>query len=384
MLSVTRTAWPLTAAVVILAAGCTASGPHPSRHPASAAPRQPAASPSPSPPVPAPWTDPSTATGPADLAPGSNPSALPAGVLIADKLNDRLVIVDAQGRVRWQFPQPGDLAPGETFRVPDDAFFTPDGRRIIATQEDDFVISVVDTATRRIVYRYGTPGQAGDGQNQLDNPDDALMLPDGDILIADIKNCRVLLIAPGIAAPARIYGQTTRSCLHAPPGRFGSPNGAFPMADGHDLVTEINGAWVDELSLTGTVLWSAHPPGVGYPSDSNEISPDRYLTVDYATPGQVVVFDHAGHSLWRYQPTGAAELRNPSLALPLPCGDIILNDDYNHRVIVVDPRTNQVVWQYGHTGTPSAAPGYLDNPDGLDLTPPYSLLTTHAATMGQP
>jgi hypothetical protein len=59
----------------------------------------------------------------------------------------------------------------------------------------------------------------------------------------------------------------------------------------------------------------------------------------------------------------------------------LLNDDANHRVIVVDPRTNQVVWQYGVTGRPGSALGSLSNPDGVDLAPPYSLLGTHAATL---
>jgi len=45
---------------------------------------------------------------------------------------------------------------------------------------------------------------------------------------------------------------------------------------------------------------------------------------------------------------------------------------------------NRIVWQYGHTGVPGSAPGYLSNPDGVDLAPPYSLLMTHAATMGNP
>ena len=61
------------------------------------------------------------------------------------------------------------------------------------------------------------------------------------------------------------------------------------------------------------------------------------------------------------------------MALPLPNGDIFATDDANHRLIVVDPQTNQIVWQYGHTGTPGAAPGYLANPDGMDLLPPYAL-----------
>ena len=111
-------------------------------------------------------------------------------MLIADRTNNRLLVVNQQGAIVWEFPRPGDLAPGQTFLVPDDAFFTPDGREIVVTQEDDFVISIIDVATHRIVYRYGTPGQPGSGPNQVHNPDDAMQLPDGYLVAADIKNCR--------------------------------------------------------------------------------------------------------------------------------------------------------------------------------------------------
>jgi outer membrane protein assembly factor BamB len=189
------------------------------------------------------------------------------------------------------------------------------------------------------------------------------------VLSADIKNCRLVLIPPRGHAILRQFG-TTGYCLHHPPASYGSPNGAFPTVDGHVLVTEINGSWVDEITSAGRLLWSVHLPGVAYPSDSNQIGPDRYLTVDWSSPGQVVIFDRAGHILWRY----ARGLNHPSLALPLPNGDILLNDDFDHRVIVIDPHTDRVVWQYGHDGVAGQAPGYLDNPDGVDLLPPYSFL----------
>ena len=51
---------------------------------------------------------------------------------------------------------------------------------------------------------------------------------------------------------------------------------------------------------------------------------------------------------------------------------------------MVDPVTNRIVWQYGHTGKSGNALGYLNDPDGVDLVPPDSLLVTHAATMGEP
>ena len=66
---------------------------------------------------------------------------------------------------------------------------------------------------------------------------------------------------------------------------------------------------------------------------------------------------------------GGNELDRPSLALRLPNGLIAINDDWRHRVILVDPRRHRIVWQYGHTGVASAAPGYLDKPDGMDFLP---------------
>jgi N-acetylneuraminic acid mutarotase len=325
----------------------------------------------------APWLAP--AVGPGHLAPGSHSSVLPGDVLIADHKNNRLLIIDPQGRVRWEFPRPGDLAPGQTFLQPDDAFFSPDGKYIIATQEDDQVISVISLATSTIVYRYGVPGAPGAGPDHLFNPDDAMLTPDGVIVSADIKNCRVVIITPPAHHLTRIIGETTNACEHDPPHRFGSPNGAFPMTNGHYLVTEINGDWADQMSLTGVVSWSVNPPGVLYPSDTNEVYPGRYLTADYSDPGQIVEFTSRGHLLWRL-----GGFNQPSLALPLPNGDILLNDDFNHRVCVVDPATNHIVWQYGHTGVSGRAPGYLNDPDGVDLVPPDSLLITHAATMGEP
>jgi len=345
---------------------------------ATAAPATPSPSPTPTPTTAA-WPTVPAGT-PGELAPGSDPSVLPGPILIADRNNNRVVVVSPTGQVMWQWPQPGDLAPGQTFQVPDDAFITPDGKDVIATQEDVFAITEIDIATRKIVWRYGTPGHHGSGPNQLWNPDDALKLPDGTVLAADIKNCRLVDLSPSSPAPLWTLG-TLGSCHHAPSTAFGSPNGAFPLPDGNFLITEINGDWVDEINRQGHVLWSTHPPAVAYPSDTHQYKPGQYLTVDYSDPGQAVIFDQSGRTLWRWNPaSGPGRLNHPSLAVGLPNGDVLLNDDFNHRVVVIDPVKNAIVWQYGHTGQAGSGTGYLDHPDGLDPVPPFSLADTVGLT----
>ncbi len=148
--------------------------------------------------------------------PGSDPAALPGDLLIADKKNNRLLIVDPHGRIRWRFPRKGDLEPGQTFKIPDDAFFSPDGRRIVATEEDDFVIRVIDIRRHRIVYTYGKPGASGEDPTGCGTPTTPFMLPDGRIVTADIKNQRVLVIGPAQPPPQEELGQATTG-YHDPP-----------------------------------------------------------------------------------------------------------------------------------------------------------------------
>jgi hypothetical protein len=317
------------------------------------------------------------------LAPGSDPSALPGDVLIADEDNHRLLLVDPFGRIRWQFPSPGTARQARAFGSPDDAFISPDGATIVATEEMDDAVALIDIAGNRVTRRYGKLYVPGSATGYFSHPDDAMLLPGGDLLLADIMNCRILVLSPGRWHVVKRLG-TTGVCGHRPPALFGSPNGVFPLTDGHFLVTEINGDWVDDIDLHGHVYWSAHPRGVAYPSDANEVGPGRFIVADYSSPGQIVIFNRAGRTLWRFKPTGANALNHPSLALALPNGDVLVNDDYNDRVIVIDPRTNRIIWQYGHRGVPGRAPGYLANPDGVDMAPPYSLQITHSATIGRP
>ena len=55
-------------------------------------------------------------------------------------------------------------------------------------------------------------------------------------------------------------------------------------------------------------------------------------------------------------------LKKPSLAEQLPNGLIMANDDYRNRVVVIDPRYDTIVWQYGLTDTAGTARDSLASP----------------------
>jgi outer membrane protein assembly factor BamB len=289
---------------------------------------------------------------------------LPGDLLIADRGNNRMLIVNPAHKVLWQFPRPGS---GVTLKFDDDTFFTPSGTRIIANEEENHDIIKVTYPGGRLVYRYGHSGVPGSSPGYMNTPDDAYALPGGMVIVADAYNCRVLELRG--TRIVRILGHTG-VCAHNPPYSFGDINGDTPLRNGHVLVSEINGGYIDDLTLSGRLVHVYQAP-VSYASDPQLTVHGNIIVADYSRPGGVVIIDHrTGKLLWSYRPTsGPGMLDHPSLAAMLPNGDVIVGDDFNDRVIVIDPHTNRIVWQYGHTAVGGTAPGYLHVPDGFEFIP---------------
>ena len=299
-------------------------------------------------------------------------------LLVADRGNNRLLLLDTSMHVTWQYPAPTLPSDPLGFYFPDDAFFIKGGTAIISNQEQNETIVEIGYPSGKILWSYGHPHVAGTGPGYLHEPDDAYLLKNGEIAVADAQNCRVLLIN----ADGTVAGQigTTGRCRHDPPASMGSPNGDTPLADGNLLVSEINGSWISEYTPAAKLVWTVHLP-ISYPSDPQQIGPDAYLAADYAAPGQLLEFDRAGAVTYRYGPAqGPGSLNHPSLAELLPSGVIMINDDYRNRMVAIDPKTGALVWQYGVNDTAGTATGMLNTPDGFDLLGPGGITPTHPAT----
>ena len=299
-------------------------------------------------------------------------------LLIADRGNNRLLLVDQNKNVQWTFPSPTAPAPPQGFYFPDDAFFAKHGTAIITNEEQQHTIIEITYPTGQVIASYGHPGQPGAAPGFLNQPDDAYLLADGRVTVADAKNCRILFLNADFTFQSTIG--TKGACHHDLPHDVAYPNGDTPLANGNVLVSEINGSYVDELTPAGGVVWSVKLP-LAYPSDPQQIGPDLYLIADYSKPGGIYEFTREGQITYTYRfDSGEQMLDHPSLVEQLPTGLLCVNDDYRHRIVIIDPNTKQVVWQYGQTDIAGTGPNQLDIPDGFDLLAPDNTTPTHPHT----
>lgn len=297
---------------------------------------------------------------------------LPYPILIADRRNNRLIEIAPDKRIVWEMPSP-DLA---YYRGNEDVNFSEDGKSLAVSEEDNYDLHIVDFEKKVVTWTYGVPDRRGSTGRLLNYPDDSHLLADGKFLTADIRNCRVLIIDPATSEIATQWGQAgnnEKNCRHDPPRFLAYPNGATPTADGDILVSEIRDAWISRITREGKVVWSVRAPNIRYPSDAfPTVDGKGVIVADFHKPGRVVIFDPANRKvLWQYDGDKARPetmLDHPSIARELPgTGDVLIVDDLRHRVIVVDRKTKEIVWQYGVTDTPGHKPGYLFYPDGVDI-----------------
>jgi hypothetical protein len=317
-------------------------------------------------------------------APGAGSPYFGYKLLVADRGNDRLLLMDAAMNTVWTYPNPTTPANPDGFYFPDDAFFAKHGSVIISNQEQNETIVQIAYPSGQITWSYGHPKVTGTAPGFLHEPDDAYLLGNGQITVADAQNCRVLVINNDGTVANQIG--TNGTCLHNPPQSMGSPNGDTPLWDGNLLVSEINGSWVSEYTPSGQLVWTVHLP-ISYPSDPQQlgasptVNSNRYLIADYAAPGEILEFNRQGQVLSTYDVTsGPGRLDHPSLVEELPNGIYLANDDYNHRMVAIDSISGALVWQYGITGQAGTGVGHLNTPDGFDLLGPGGTTPTHPQT----
>ena len=97
-------------------------------------------------------------------------------------------------RILWQYGQQGSPGSGDNQLItPYSAIYSPEGNILISDQGNRRVIEV--NRNRRILWQYGQQASPGTGDNELEDPMSAVYSKTGNILIADRTNHRVIEVS---------------------------------------------------------------------------------------------------------------------------------------------------------------------------------------------
>jgi hypothetical protein len=246
--------------------------------------------------------------------------------------DNRVVLVDEDGRIVWQYGQFGVTGAGDNqLNTPVQATYTPNRHVLITDQANNRIIDV-SIATHRIVWQYGTTGVAGIGPDQLNNPNSAELLESGHVLISDQGNNRAIEVDRAKNILATFSAGGTASIVAF----------ASRLEDGDTLLTDSGNSRIVEVDKNDAVVW-------------------KYFT------------NTDGASNTSPLPTRAVRLAN---------GDTLISDQFNDRVISVN-HAGKIVASYGSLNVPgynrtNVGRGGLNAPydakvvgDFTGLTPPF-------------
>lgn len=263
--------------------------------------------------------------------PPSNP-ALPG---CSDPVNgcpdNRVFIVGPEGRILWQYGQGGVTGSGPN------QLNTPVQSLVVSRfpKHPGFHVIITDQGNQRIIlvnlrgdieWQYGTTGMAGNGSNQLNNPNSAEFLENGNILIADESNNRVIEITHG--------GWIVKTFTAG--GTISGAAFASRLENGDTLISDSNNNRIVEVDAEDNIVW-------------------QYVT------------NTAADSNPNPLPTRGIRLHN---------GNTLISDQFNNRVIEVTP-AGEIVFQQGMINVTGDGFNQLNGPydakqigDFTGLTPP--------------
>ncbi len=289
-------------------------------------------------------------------------------ILISDQFNNRIVEVAPDGHIVWAFGSgnPKLCNPGpNTIIGLNDAERLSGGLTLTAgtgipAGSASYTKGCVDNRVivvnqqGKIVWQYGQAGVTGSGPNQLNAPVFAIQLPNHNIMVVDQGNNRVIEIDKSSKHIVWSYGPKSG------PGALNNPNSAELLPNGHILIGDENNNRVIEITRSGSIVWqynqglSAAAFASRLPNGNTLITDSSHSRILEVTPSKHIVFEYFTNS---DATSGSAPL--PTNAVQLANGSISIADQFNHRVLIVNPT---IQFQYGTVNVPGNGAGQLDGP----------------------
>jgi len=237
----------------------------------------------------------------------------------------KIIEVDPWGRIVWRYM--GGL------RFAHAGKRLADGNTLIADTNNNRVLVV--TPAGKVAFTSdawgGGTGRLSDGTH-LAYPNDAHLLEDGTLLVTDRNNDRALC--------ATVDGRVTWQFAHA----VHHPHNADPLPNGNVLLCDSDGRRVIEVNRSGTMVWcygDGRPETLCWPRDADRLPNGNTLITD-SQNSRVIEVTPAGRIAWQYV---LAHFANLFEADALPDGNVLISDQQHKQVLEVD-RSGRLVWSF--------------------------------------
>jgi hypothetical protein len=312
----------------------------------------------------------------------------PGDVLIADQFNNRVIEVTPQGNIVWHWGLgPTDCSANSIVGTNDAQRVGPltlmAGTGIPPGVDPFFPNGCADNRVLlvnpngKIVWQYGQFGVTGSGPNQLNTPVQNTWLPNGDVLITDQANQRIIQVRPSDSGMGGkiVWQYGTTGVAGSGPNELNNPNSAELLPNGHILIADENNNRAIEVAKTGklggnivaTFTAGGTTSGVAFASRL----PNGDTLITDSNNSRIVEVDGNDNVVWQYftntdPASNSAPL--PTRAVQLSNGDILISDQFNDRVIEVTPSPAfNIVNQFGSLNQP----GYGTTSTQQGLFAPY-------------
>jgi len=165
---------------------------------------------------------------------------------------------------------------------------------------------------------------------------------DGSIVITDTTNDRIIAVDQGkkeIIWTSDDWGQGDGQLSDS--SHLDYPNQAVEVDQGNLLITDRNNDRILITDKKGTVIWQYK--GLQRPHSASQLVDGNFLVSD-SEGNRVIVIDSNGQLIWQFAGQ-ESPLNWPRDVVELKNGNFLITDTRNHRVLEVSPE-KQIVWQY--------------------------------------
>ena len=206
--------------------------------------------------------------------------------------DNRVILVSPFGKVVWQYGQFGQSGSGpDLLNTPVQCTFLPNFHVLITDQANNRIIEV--NFEKQIVWQY--PGSNTNASDQLSNPNSAELLENGHILIADENNSRALEVDRDDNVVKTFTASGTLNILAF----------ASRLDNGHTLLTDSGNARIVEVDANDNVVWQyftdTDPLSVAAPLPTRAVrlrNGDTLISDQFNN--RVIRVDHAGNIVASY------------------------------------------------------------------------------------